>query len=242
MPMTTAELQSTQSVGYLDLLTYDKNNVQKTLWLGYLLYLPEGYAQDPARKWPLILFLHGSEERGNDPDVVRRQALPQLLEEEFDLPAVVLSPQCRSNQRWSDMMQELVALLDHMLSTQAIEEERVYLTGISMGAYGAWELAVRYPQQFAAVVPIAGGYDPRGGLTRAAICALKDVPVWAFHGQRDANVPYTESTEAVEALRACGGDVRLTLYPDADHARSWERAYTDAQLYEWLFAQARNPR
>jgi predicted peptidase len=223
-------------------LTYDKNNVQKTLHLGYLLYLPDGYGQDPTKKWPLILFLHGSEERGEDPEIVSRQALPKLLEEELDLPAVVLSPQCRSGVRWSDMMQELVALLDHVLSTHAVDERRVYLTGISMGGYGAWELAVRNPQRFAAVVPVAGGYDPKGGLTSAAICFLKDVPVWVFHGQRDRNVPYSESTHAVEALQSCGGNVRLTLYPDADHARSWEQAYLDPQLYEWLFAQTRGAR
>jgi len=240
--MMTSEPQSVQSVCYFDLVTYDKNNVQKMQRLGYLLYLPEDYGQDPAKKWPLILFLHGSEERGEDPEIVRREALPRLLDEELDLPAIVLSPQCRSKARWSDMMQELVALLDQVLSTHAVDNSRIYLTGISMGGYGAWELAVRNPQQFAAVVPIAGGYDPKGGLTFDAICSLKHVPVWAFHGQRDKNVPYSESTHAVEALQSCGGNVRLTLYPDADHALSWERAYADPKLYEWLFAQTRAAR
>jgi predicted peptidase len=207
--------------------------------VGYLLYLPEGYGRDPQQKWPLVLFLHGQLEWGDDPMILVRQGVPKLLDEGVDLPAIIASPQTPQGKRWWTRTAILGSFLDRIEATYAVDLQRVYLTGISMGGYGAWALAMRYPQRFAALVPIAGGADYNSDDVPPEICGLKDVPTWAFHGQMDVNVPYTESVDAVDALRACGGNVRLTLYADAVHVESWERAYADDELWAWLFEQKR---
>lgn len=211
--------------------------VTETVQVGYLLYLPQGYGLEAERKWPLVLFLHGSEERGDDPEILRREGLPKLLEGWPDFPAVVLSPQCPQGKRWWSRAHIVGAFLDQVQSMYAVDTERIYLTGISMGAYGAWAVALRYPQRFAALVPIAGGANAVGDEVPLNLCDLKELPIWVFHGRLDQNVSYTESVKAVEALQACGGNVRFTLYEDATHRESWERAYRDAELYQWLFAQ-----
>lgn len=211
----------------------------QTVVVHYLLYLPREYGQDPQREWPLILFLHGSYERGDDPTVLTRQGLPKLLEQQADFPCIVASPQCPANEFWWPRTHILGAFLDHIQSAYSVDAQRIYLTGISMGGYGAWALALRYPQRFAALVPIAGGADFQGNEIPKNICNLKDLPVWAFHGKQDDNVPYSESENAVKALQECGGNARLTLYPDANHAGAWERAYVDPELYAWVMRQKR---
>ncbi len=216
----------------------DSGNVAQTVAVDYLLYLPRGYGQDPQRRWPLILFLHGSEERGDDPRLLTRNGLPKILEEQSALPCVVVSPQCPLGSWWWPRTKILAALLDWIQTTYLVDANRLYLTGISMGAYGAWALALRYPRRFAALVPIAGGADFQSGSLPANMCDLKRIPVWAFHGERDANVSPLESKRAVNALQACGGNVRLTLYPEADHEGAWELAYSDPVLYSWLLQQA----
>jgi len=223
---TTVEVQET-------------GGITRTVAVNYLLYLPADYGRDPQQRWPLILFLHGQLEWGDDPTILTRQGVPKLLDRGQQLPAVVVSPQTPEGQRWWPRAAILGAFLDRIEATYTVDPQRVYLTGISMGGYGAWALAMRYPRRFAALVPIAGGADFNSDGVPAGICELKDVPTWAFHGQMDLNVPYTESVDAVEALRACGGDARVTLYPDAAHVESWEQAYADPELWTWLFAQQR---
>jgi predicted peptidase len=205
----------------------------------YLLYLPREYREDDGKSWPLVLFLHGSSERGDDPTLLKRQGLPKNLESGADLPCIVVSPQCSVDQYWWPQTHLLEAFLDQMLSIYPIDARRVYLTGISMGGYGVWALAMAYPQRFAALVPIAGGADYDGDDIPASICNLKDLPVWAFHGKLDNNVPYSESVNAVESLRKCGGEPRMTLYPESDHADAWNRAYADPELWAWLLQQER---
>jgi predicted peptidase len=215
----------------------ETKDITQAVELDYLLYLPKGYGRDAQQKWPLILFLHGQLEWGDDPTILTRQGVPKLLDEGAEMPAVVVSPQTPQGKRWWPRTGILGAFLDRIEATYAVDLQRVYLTGISMGGYGAWALAMRYPQRFAALVPIAGGADYNTDGIPKEICGLKDVPTWAFHGEMDLNVPYTESVNAVEALRACGGNVRLTLYPNVAHVEAWERAYADDELWAWLFEQ-----
>ena len=211
--------------------------------VNYLLYTPAGYGQDgaPEGGWPLILFLHGQLEWGDDPTVLTRQGVPKLLAEGQNLPALVLSPQSREGSRWWPQAAMLAALLDAIQGQYDVNPRRVYLTGISMGGYGVWALAMAEAARFAAVVPIAGGADYLPGDTPIpeAICNLRDVPVWVFHGELDQNVPVSAAINAVRALEKCGGRPRLTLYPDAAHAEAWEEAYSHSVLWEWLFAQVR---
>ena len=217
----------------------ETERITQTVAVNYLLYLPKGYGRDVPQKWPLILFLHGQLEWGDDPTLLTRQGVPKLLDEGEELPAIVVSPQTPQGKRWWPRTAILGAFLDRIEATYAVDPQRVYLTGISMGGYGAWALAMRYPQRFASMVPIAGGADFNTEDIPQEICELRDVPTWAFHGELDLNVPYTESVNAVQALQSCGGDARLTLYPDAAHVEAWEQAYADDELWARLFAQRR---
>ena len=206
--------------------------------VNYLLYLPDTYGKDPQQLWPLILFLHGSGARGSDFEILRHEGFLKTLIRKDDFPFVVVSPQLpRELKRWSDMIDPLTVLLDHIQATYSVDPQRAYLTGLSMGGFGTWEFALRYPRRFAAIVPIAGGYIHRSDAIPENICELKDVPVWAFHGAQDSAVRPAQSEELVKALEACGGNVRLTLYPDAGHVDAWEQAYADPALYKWLLAQ-----
>jgi predicted peptidase len=207
-----------------------ESSVYGAIHLKYLLYLPHDYGIDVAKKWPLILFLHGIGERGDDPEHVKRHGIPRIVETRDDFPFIVVSPQCPSDTWWPSETKSLSGLLDEVIETYAVDESRIYLTGMSMGGYGAWQLAITYPKRFAALAPVCGGGDTD------AVCALKDMPVWAFHGAQDVRVPLEESERMVEALRECGGNVRLTVYPDLAHD-SWTRTYEDPALYEWFLNQ-----
>jgi predicted peptidase len=206
--------------------------ITKPVRLNYLIYLPKGYGENPDEKWPFILFLHGMGERGDDLELVKKHGIPKLLDTRDDFPFVVISPQCPPDGWWGEEVDALNALLDEALANYAIDPKRVYLTGMSMGGYGAWQLASLYPERFAAVVPICGGGNP------AAASRLKDVPVWAFHGAKDAIVLLSESEKMVAGMRAVGGNVRFTVYPEADHD-SWTLTYDNPELYEWLLQQRR---
>ena len=207
---------------------------EMTMRLRYLLFLPTRYGDDPDQSWPLILYLHGAGERGDDLDRVKTHGIPKIVEELPDFPYVCVSPQCPSDNAWTMHNLALKGLLDSILSTHAIDPERIYLTGNSMGGYGTWGLAMAYPGMFAAIAPICGGGMPRW------VGSLKNVPVWAFHGAEDPVVPLEQSQSMVEALRACGGDVKLTVYPEVGHD-SWSQTYDNPELYEWFLQHRRAP-
>jgi len=207
------------------LLTFEKT-ISKTLKCRYLLYLPKDYSGKQQR-WPLILFLHGAGERGDNLDLVKKHGPPKLIEQGKQFPFIVLSPQCPADQWWSSEV--LINLLDEMVGAYKVDTERIYLTGLSMGGFGTWDLASLYPERFAAIAPICGGGR------RYVADRLKDVPVWAFHGGKDPVVPLKESEEMVKAVKAAGGDAKLTVYPDAYHD-SWTAAYDNPELYDWFLS------
>jgi predicted peptidase len=213
--------------------TYELQIV-KTLRLPYLLFLPREYHAAPAKRWPLLMFLHGAGERGNDLELVKLHGIARILEERDDFPFITVSPQCPADSWWWRELEVLTGLLDRIEATLAVDTKRIYLTGLSMGGYGTWHLAAMHPRRFAAIAPICGGGLPYDGFPERA-CILKDVPVWAFHGAQDPVVPLEESEKMVDALRACGGDVRFTVYPDAEHD-SWTEAYNTPELYTWLLS------
>ncbi len=200
--------------------------------ISYLLHVPPEAPDDDSPGHPLVLYLHGSGERGSDLDLVRQQGLARLVEERADFPMVVASPQCPAGAAWYRFPRTLLALLDQLLAREDVDPARVYLTGNSMGGYGTWGLAARHPSRFAAIAPICGGGLRTDGFP-ARLAALKRVPVWAFHGALDQQVEPAESQRLVEGLREAGGEVRYTLYPDLGHD-SWTRAYADPALYAWL--------
>ncbi len=216
----------------------NSNGLTQPISISFLLYLPQTYGQDPNQQWPLILFLHGSGENGSDPARVAANGLPELLIGDADYPFIVVSPQAPPDMVWwGAELDAVAALLDHIQANYAVDAQRVYLTGLSMGGFGAWAMAIQYPQRFAAVVPIAGGWNSENDSIPSHICAIKDVPIWAFHGAQDDIVSPHKSQLMVDALQRCGSAVKFTLYPDADHRASWRLAYTDPALFEWVLAQ-----
>lgn len=194
----------------------------------FLLYLPADYSS--KQRWPLLLFLHGSGERGDDLERVSRFGPPRFLAGGIQLPMVVVSPQCRSDDDWHN--DQLLELLDYVEKKFSIDPTRVYLAGYSMGGYGTWSLAAVAPDRFAAIVPVSGGGNPSDG------SKLSKLPIWAFHGAIDTVVPITEDQKMVEAVRAAGGKPRITIYPDRGHD-TCNITFERDDLYDWLLQQRR---
>ena len=200
----------------------------RTIEMQYLLYLPPAY-DTSEETWPLLLFLHGAGERGDDLELVKVHGPPKMIAEGSDFPFVVVSPQCPKDEWWS--IDALHDLINEIVETHRIDTAKIYVTGLSMGGYATWRLACTYPKQFAAVVPICGGGDPE----KASL--MKEIPTWVFHGAKDEAVPLQKSQEMVDALKAAGSDVRFTVYPEGGHVEAWQNAYGDPALWEWLAKQ-----
>lgn len=194
---------------------------------GYLLFVPRDYTSS-RKQWPLILFLHGAGERGSDLEALKRHGLPKHLEGDPDFPAIVVSPQCPTDGWWSS--DALAALLDDVEARSRVDRKRVYVTGLSMGGFGTWQLALDFPGRFAAIAPICG----RGNPLRAH--RIAHLPIWTFHGTKDRVVPFEYTREMVRSLRKHGGKPKFTVYPGVDHD-SWTRTYENPRLFKWLFSQ-----
>lgn len=214
-----------------------QSTITKQVALKYLLWIPPAY--DSAKKFPLIFFLHGIGERGDDLEKLKKEGLPALLENPpaFLNSFVVVSPQCPAESDWYLEMDALIALLDHVVTQYSIDRIRVYLTGLSMGGRGTWHLAALRPDFFAALVPICGARPEI--LRRVERRALvKKIPTWVFHGEQDAVVPVSESINLFNDLKENNPNIQLTIYPDVQHD-SWTRTYANPKLYEWMLAQKR---
>lgn len=199
--------------------------------LRYWLFLPEGYQDDGQKQWPLLLFLHGAGQRGDDLEQVKKHGPPKFVESRAGFPLVTISPQCPFGRRWEK--EQLVQLVEHVAATRSIDRARLYVTGLSMGGYGTWALVAAYPDLFAAAAPICGG-----GIKEDAP-KIGRLPIWAFHGDQDPVAPLSQTQEMVDAVQAAGGDARLTIYPGVEHD-SWTATYENPDLYDWLLAQRRN--
>ena len=192
----------------------------------YLSFLPQGY-QEGSATYPLILFLHGSGERGLDLEEVRKHG-PHKYLLAHDNPFIIIEPQCEPGQWWHACA--VNDLVDEVCAKYRVDKERIYLTGLSMGGFGTWAMVGEDASRFAAAVPICGRGDPREAPR------MKDLPLWVFHGAKDPTVPVKNSLDMVEALSAIGGRVKLTIYPEAQHD-SWTEAYNTPELYQWLLRQ-----
>lgn len=217
----------------------------------YMLFVPKDY-QATGRKWPLMLFLHGLGECSNaDLSRVKIHGPAHFVDSRPDFPFIVVTPQlppppgykegvvytsqqiiALADKAWKP--EELIQLVDHVMAKLNVDRDRVYVTGLSMGGYGTWRLVAAYPDRFAAAVPICGGGEPE-----KMAHALSRVPIWAFHGAKDATVPLEKCQQMVDAVKRAGGDVRLTVYPEAQHD-SWTATYNNKQVYDWLLAHRRS--
>ena len=207
---------------------------QQVIAADYLLSLPEGYDAAVTKRWPLILFLHGAGERGTNLWLVAKHGPPKidLAKKEF----IIVSPLCPAGKIWSNDL--LLALLDDIEARYLVDTKRVYLTGLSMGGFGTWSLGLSHPEKFAAIAPICGGGEIITPLL-ADKAKLASLPVWAFHGAKDPIVPLAESEHMVNHLKKQGvSDVKLTIYPDAQHD-SWTETYANPELFEWFLKHSR---
>jgi predicted peptidase len=201
-----------------------KAKLTKNVALPYLLYKP-----DTAKgKLPLVMFLHGAGERGNDLDLVKIHGIPKLIEQEKEFPFIAVSPQCPKDSWWTLEHEALKALLETIVKTHPVNTRRIYLTGLSMGGYGTWYMGGLYPKTFAALAPVCGGGNLIVGRQLTA-------PVWAFHGDKDEVVPLDESQRMVKIVKKAGGNAKLTVYKNVGH-NSWDKAYSNPKLYEWLLS------
>jgi predicted peptidase len=207
-----------------------ERRISKSVGCQYWLATP-GDAPRPGEPWPMLLFLHGAGERGEDLNLVRAHGPPRLVARGRDLPFLLVSPQCPTDRWWDNDV--LAALLEDVIANHPVDTDRIYLTGISMGGFGTWSLATAYPQRFAAIIPICGGGSPY------LADRLKSVPVWAFHGAQDEVVPLYESQRMVDAVLKSGGRARLTIYPEAAHD-AWTQTYANPEIYAWLLKHRRS--
>lgn len=196
----------------------------------HLITYPEGYSENKNQNYPLMIFLHGSGERGTDISKVKIHGPPKKIEAGYSFPAIVVSPQCPNDVWWDT--ERLEELLQYILASNRVDKSRIYLTGLSMGGYGTWAWAIEHPEHFAAIVPICGGGDTKH------ISNIKDVPNWVFHGAQDNVVPLQKSQEMVDALIAIGGKPNFTIYPEANHD-SWTITYDNPKLWEWMYEQVK---
>lgn len=246
-----------------------QRTITKTVGYQYLLSFPTGYDAATGKLWPVLLFLHGSGERGTDPWLVAKHGPPKLLRGDLPPPVpeagapavpvesvldrarreqatallrdrfIVVSPQCPAGQSWDD--DTVLALLDEVAARYRSDPRRIYLTGLSLGGYGTWSVGLKYPERFAAIVPICGGGQPVDARrsAREKKSAFLGLGVWAFHGAKDPAVPLAESEWMIAALKQAGAtDVKFTVYPEAGHD-SWTESYANPELYSWLLQHER---
>lgn len=211
-----------------------------------LLYRQLFPDSDTMRRYPLVIFLHGSGERGNDNEAQLKWGVTNFAtDQNMTLhPAFVIAPQCPVNMGWSNFsrkdmtlqstltkpMELLIGLIEQLKKTLRVDTNRIYITGLSMGGYGTYDAIERYPHLFAAAVPVCGG----GDASRAA--SIAHLPIWIFHGAEDPAVDPKLSLEMFQALTRAGAHPGFTQYPEVGHF-SWLHAYSDPLMIEWLFRQ-----
>ncbi len=203
-----------------------ETTITKQVSSHYLVVKPDGY--DESKTYPLLIFLHGRGEQGDDLAKVTTHG-PYEMVKKLGLEVIIVAPQSPLDERWDIDM--LSAFVDAVLEKYPIDRQRVYLTGLSMGGEGAWRLAIRRPNTFAALVPICGVSQP----SQAA--KISHLPTWAFHGAKDSVIRVRETKKMIAAMQAAGGEPRMTIYDGVGH-NSWKPAYDDPELYKWLMSQS----
>ena len=196
--------------------------------LHYYQYNPTG----SKNKLPLVLFLHGRGERGDNLDLVETHGIPKLIKEGKSFPFITIAPQCPLGTWWSDpeAICSLSSLMDKIITSKIINKSQIYCTGLSMGGYGTLALSIKRPELFAAVAPVCGGLDER---IFFHLDKIKDLPIWMFHGDEDDVIPVSKSERVFEGLRQKNKQVKLTKYRGVGH-NAWDRTYQNQELYNWI--------
>jgi predicted peptidase len=198
--------------------------------LQYYLYYPEGYEKKKDEDFGLLLFLHGGGESGDNLGAIKKNGPPKLLVEGKQFPFLILAPQNPHKRKWWNV-RAVMQLLDSVVQNNRVDPDRLYLTGLSRGGSAAWEIAVQYPDTFAAMAVVCGMAP-----TPYASWINKEMPIWVFHGTEDQSIPFSESEAMVAKLKQMNYPVRFTVYEGVGH-NSWEEAYTTEALYTWFMEQ-----
>lgn len=193
----------------------------------HLTYISEDIKDEAV---PLMIFLHGAGERGDSLDLLKIHGPFKLIENGQDFEGIIIAPQCPKNKEWQ--VNRLEILLTETLEQYNIDENRIYLTGLSMGGYGTFRWAIDHPEHFAAIAPICGWGDP------CRVDRIRKIPTWIFHGELDRVVPVDKSLLMVDALLEQKADPRLTIYPEAYHD-SWTETYENQEFWTWLYQQSK---
>jgi len=201
-------------------------DIGKTEKMAYLVHYPEGYKKD--KKYPVVFLFHGSGSRGTNINTIKANSFFEKTKN-TDYEFITVAPQCHENS-WIDLWENVKAMVDEILLWDFCDTDRVYAIGPSMGGYAVWQIAMSKPEVFAAIVPICAG----GMYWNAE--RLKNIPIWAFHGTKDEIIDCHDSQRMVTAVNDCGGNARLTLYPDAGH-EIWKRVYEDKEVFDWLLSK-----
>jgi len=209
---------------------------------------PKDYKEGTTEKYPIVLFLHGAGERGNDNEIQLTYIDKIFGSKNFrnKYPAFILVPQCPPDKRWvevdwnlkshiipekmSDPLRLTTALLIATINKYSIDTERIYITGLSMGGYGTWDMIARFPGMFAAAIPICGGGDENTAKD------IANIPIWAFHGTLDKVVPVTRSRNMINAIKNEGGNPKYTEVQTKGHF-VWNTAYSTTGIWNWFFNQ-----
>lgn len=199
---------------------------------GYVKYLPKDY--DENKKYPLVFFLHGAGERGDDLDVASRHGfMKHVREEGKEYPFILVAPQCPHDKYWGCYTESLLAFLEDICDTLPVDKKRIYLTGLSMGGTGTWMLSMACPEKFAAIAPVCG----------SGICwngyILADMPIYMYHGDCDDIVPIQESISMLNSINKCGGNAQLEICYGVGH-ESWDIAYAGDSLVDWLLSHKKD--
>jgi predicted peptidase len=210
----------------IELLT-QKTNIEETL--DYFLYYPEGYPDSKDELFPLLLFLHGGGESGLNHKTVEKMGPPKMLATGLNVPMLILAPQNPHASQWWNT-RAVKQLLDSVIQNNRVDPSRIYLTGLSRGGAAAWEMAIHYPDTFAALAVVCG-MSPKP----YAQWLSKNLGIWLFHGTEDPVIPYSESREMVNKLKQLGYSVTLTSYQSLGH-EIWERAYQTEGLFDWFLS------
>jgi predicted peptidase len=203
-----------------------KNEIKTAIEVNYIIKLPENQKE----KFPLLVFLHGSGERGSDLALVKKHS-PFTYQSLMKTDVAILAPQCPENTWWNT--NEIYELIQAICKQYNIDKSRIYLTGLSMGGWGTWKLATEHPELFAAVAPVCGVTDTN---IFRNIEVLKNTPVHIFHGALDDIVSPNTSIDIYQKLKKVNPNCSLTIFPNDNH-NSWDSTYSDPKFYEWLFAQ-----
>lgn len=197
----------------------------------YLVYLPTDY--DKEKQYPLLVFLHGAGERGDDLTKLKVHSIPKVFDGAVDFQAIVVSPQCKNGTTWSSQIQKVYEFILYIVKKYNADKNAVAITGVSMGGFGTWQTIMDYPDLFAAAAPICGG----GMAWRASV--LQDLPIRIYHGEEDQLVDVFYSKDMYRALKTHNAkDVELFLYPNVGH-NVWNQAYEETDLISWLISKKR---